>query len=82
VYTGSSKTLPPQLLPGEKGITKQSIRVKPYKDETLEPAARINFGKPFAVEHNFKVTQIGVVDEAHMHLLTNYFLQAMCWIPK
>lgn len=76
VYTGAEYTTPPSLLYGE-GITKQPIRVEPKGNEWLHRESRINFGKPYAVEHNVKVLEIGNVASEHMHLLETYFEAAM-----
>jgi hypothetical protein len=76
VYTGNSATPPPPLLFGE-GITKQPIRVEPKGNEWLHRESRVNFGKPYAVEHNVKVMEIGMVAPEHMHLLESYFEAAM-----
>lgn len=67
---------PPNQLPREM-LTKYSIRVQPSKDETLHPASRINYGKAYAVEHNVKVLDVGMVVEAHRYLLAAYFDAAM-----
>jgi hypothetical protein len=72
VYTGGPHTPAPNLLYGE-GITKQPIRVEPKGNEYLLKESRINFGKPYAVEHNVKVMEIGMVAQEHMHLLKSYF---------
>ncbi|KAF1832445.1 hypothetical protein BDW02DRAFT_649110 [Decorospora gaudefroyi] len=66
----------PGLLPGEY-ITKSSIRVEATGNETLHPASRINYGKPYAVEHNVKVLDIGMVTEGHRYLIPAYFQMAM-----
>jgi hypothetical protein len=62
----------PNQLPGEN-LTKYSIRVQPTSNEILEPASRVNYGKPYVVEHNVKVLDIGVVVEGHRYLIGNYF---------
>lgn len=66
----------PLLLPGEQ-LTKYSVRVQPTADETLEAASRINYGKAYAVEHNVKVLDIGMVVEGHRYLIEAYFKAAM-----
>ncbi|KAF2469454.1 uncharacterized protein BDR25DRAFT_49675 [Lindgomyces ingoldianus] len=76
VYTGHSGVPPPALLAGEY-ITKLPLRVIPYKNESLDKESRVNFGKPYAVEHNVKVVEIGMIAEEHIHLLVNYFTQGM-----
>lgn len=67
---------PPNPLPNE-ALTKYSIRVQPTLGETLHPDSRVNYGKTYAVEHNVKVLDIGMVVEQHRHLLTAYFDTAL-----
>ena len=67
---------PPDLLPGEN-VSKQPIRVISSSTQRLAPESRINFGKPYAVEHNCKVQEVGMVADKDIHLLTSYFQQAM-----
>ena len=73
IYTSET---PPALLPGER-IVKYSIRVEPTGNETLEAASRVNYGKPYAVEHNVKVLDVGIVAESHQYLIPAYFDSAM-----
>jgi hypothetical protein len=63
-------------MPGE-GITKFSIRVVAAGEETLHHASRVNYGKPYAVEHNVKVLEVGMVTEQHRYLIPAYFDLAM-----
>ncbi|KAH7409824.1 hypothetical protein DE146DRAFT_643101 [Phaeosphaeria sp. MPI-PUGE-AT-0046c] len=67
---------PPNQLPGE-ALVKYSIRVQPTNDENLHPASRVNYGRPYAVEHNVKVLDVGMVVEQHRYLLSAYFYAAM-----
>jgi hypothetical protein len=66
----------PNLFPGEY-LTKYSIRVEPTGTEFLEAASRVNYGKAYAVEHNVKVLDIGMVVEGHRYLIEGYFNSAM-----
>ena len=66
----------PNLMPGEN-LTKYSIRVEPSGSEALEPQSRVNYGKAYAVEHNVKVLDIGMVVEGHRYLIESYFDSAM-----
>jgi len=75
IYTGGPYDQPPPPIPGEN-LTKQAIRVESKYGERLEAASRVNFGKPYAVEHNVKVLEIGQVAQEHIHLLVTYFQQA------
>lgn len=58
-------------------MVKQPLRVQPVLGEFLDKESRINFGKPYAVEHDVKLTEIGMVSEEHLHLLDIYFQEAM-----
>ncbi|KAH8634480.1 hypothetical protein IG631_09880 [Alternaria alternata] len=66
----------PNLLPGE-ALTKYSIQVQSTEGELLEPESRVNYGKAYAVEHNVKVLDIGMVLEGHRYLIKQYFDAAM-----
>jgi hypothetical protein len=66
----------PNLLPGEF-LTKYSIRVQPTAHEILEPQSRVNYGKAYAVEHNVKVLDVGMVIDNHRYLIESYFDSAM-----
>jgi hypothetical protein len=67
---------PPNQLPGEQ-LTKYSIRVVPTGQESLAPASRVNYGKPYVVEHNVKVLDIGLVVESHRYMIQTYFDDAL-----
>lgn len=69
---------PPNLLAGEN-ITKQALRVISKNGEMLDDASRVNYAKPYAVEHNVKVLEIGEVAEEHIHLLQGYFENAVLY---
>jgi hypothetical protein len=77
IYTGSRSDKPPQIFAGEEAMNKQALRVQPSYRESLDAASRINFGKPYAVEHNVKLAEIGLVCPDHEHLLVTYFMEAM-----
>lgn len=66
----------PNQLPGEL-LTKYSIYVERSGPEILLPASRVNYGKAYAVEHNVKLLDIGMVTEDHRYLLAAYFDAAM-----
>lgn len=66
----------PDQLVGEN-LTKYAIRVEPAGSDTLEPASRVNYGKPYVVEHNVKVFDIGMVIETHRYLIESYFESAL-----
>ncbi|KAF1848721.1 uncharacterized protein K460DRAFT_276589 [Cucurbitaria berberidis CBS 394.84] len=67
---------PPGLISGEN-LTKYSIRVESTAGETLDVESRVNYGKAYAVEHNVKVLDIGMVMEGHRYLISTYFDRAM-----
>lgn len=73
IHTTSSA---PSQLSGEN-LTKYSIRVDSTAGEALHEASRVNYGKAYAVEHNVKVLDIGVVTEQHRYLIAAYFDAAM-----
>lgn len=78
IYTGLPGAQPPQLYAGEEAIVKQALRVHPINgSESLNVSSRINFGKPYAVEHNVKLAEIGIIAQEHLHLLVTYFYEAM-----
>jgi hypothetical protein len=66
----------PNLLLGE-ALTKYSIQVQSTEGEYLEPESRVNYGKAYAVEHNVKVLDVGMVIEGHRYLIRQYFDAAM-----
>lgn len=67
---------PPNQLQGEN-LTKYSIQVRRTGVEDLNAASRVNYGKAYAVEHNVKVLDIGMVVDGHQYLLGHYFDSAM-----
>lgn len=73
IYTGQR----PHLFEGEEAMNKHPIRVDAVYKEGLDVASRINFGKPYAVEHNVKLAEIGMICNEHQHLLVAYFKEAM-----
>lgn len=76
IYTGDYGSQPPPLLEDEH-LDKHPLRVQPSKNEYLDPESRVNFGKPYAVEHNVKVVEIGMIAQEHMHYLVNHFKEGM-----
>lgn len=73
IYTTAS---PPDFIHGEN-FTKYAVRVIPTAGETLDPRSRVNYGKAYAVEHNVKVLDVGMVQETHRYLIQSYFDSAM-----
>ncbi|KAF2134751.1 hypothetical protein P153DRAFT_8938 [Dothidotthia symphoricarpi CBS 119687] len=73
IYTSSTA---PSTIPGES-LNKYPIRVTPTDGRTLDPASRVNYGKAYAVEHNVKVLDVGMVDETHRYMIEVYFESAM-----
>jgi hypothetical protein len=69
-------TQAPNLLPNEY-LTKYSVRVMPTGSEKLEDASQINYGKAYAVEHNVKVLDVGMVVDDHRYLIEGYLNSAM-----
>jgi len=66
----------PNPLQGEH-LTKFSIRVEPIHGEVLEPESRVNYGKAYAVEHNVKLLEIGMVTTNHQYMIEEYYDAAM-----
>jgi hypothetical protein len=71
-----TSTPAPNLLPGEY-LTKYSIQIIPTAQEYLELESRVNYGKAYAVEHNVKVLDVGMVLDTHRYLIQKYFDSAM-----
>jgi hypothetical protein len=58
----------------EQGIVKQAITVSPASPEQqLRPMSRLNFGKPYTVEHNIKAMDVGMVVQRSLPYLESYF---------
>jgi hypothetical protein len=66
----------PKPMPGEY-FTKEPLRVEATSTEVLQSASRVNYGKAYAVEHNVKVLDIGMVQREQIHLIEAYFDSAM-----
>ncbi|KAF7511129.1 hypothetical protein GJ744_005360 [Endocarpon pusillum] len=63
-----------QPRPDERGLVKEPIAVKPASpDQKLDPMSRLNFGKPYTVEHNIKAMDVGMVTDKSMPYLETYF---------
>jgi hypothetical protein len=61
---------PPQLLPGESGITKPSISVVMAQNvPELQAACRIYYGIIHPIQYNVKVKEIGYVPQAEISYL-------------
>jgi len=67
IYTSRN---PPDLLPGEPALVKQSIRMVPRNQrEELHEASRINYAKIYTVEHNVKCHFVGKIHEDDHNIL-------------
>lgn len=54
-------------------MTKDPIRIVPFRlDERLDPLSRINLGKVQAIQHNWKIREIGEVHEKSLPKLLHY----------
>lgn len=62
-------------------MTKMALRVKPSGSEYLHATSRVNYSQPYAIEHNVKLAEIGVVVAEHVQLLLHYFVTAMGSLP-
>ena len=71
VYTDKK---PPEKLEGEKRMNKDPLRITPRSpDEKLDPLSRINLGKVQPIQHNWKVREIGKVEEKCLPKLVKYY---------
>ncbi|KAL8868613.1 MAG: hypothetical protein Q9174_004873 [Haloplaca sp. 1 TL-2023] len=71
VYTGNKA---PLKLKEERGLVKDPLRVLPSKPENvLDPKSRINLGKPYPIEWNIRVKDIGRLDEKSRQKLIPYW---------
>ena len=69
-----TSAVPPPLLPEERYLNKDPIRINPVNQtEKLDALSRINLGKVYPVEHNVKVCNVGMVDSADIRKLTRYY---------
>ena len=71
VYTGQR---PPDKLPEERKLNKEPLQVEPVDSSMiLSPLSRIHYAKPYPVEHNVKVREVGMVAAPHRRRLTAYY---------
>ncbi|KAL8774282.1 MAG: hypothetical protein Q9209_001033 [Squamulea sp. 1 TL-2023] len=62
-----TSTSPPEKLPGEHGMNKSPLRVIPVRaDEKLDSRSRVNLAKPYSIEWNTKVKEIGCLDKSSL----------------
>ena len=60
-------------LPGENGMNKDPLRIKLVSPvEKLDPASRLNLGRAHVIDHDFKVQDIGMIDERSLPKLLAY----------
>ena len=71
VYDGKNK--PPPLLRGEPSPSKQPIKIETEEGQKLHVASRVNFCKPYTVEHNVKSLLVGRVSEDDMAKFMEYY---------
>lgn len=73
IYTGEEA---PKKFPEEKKLNKDPIRVIPVNSsEALESASRVNYAKPYPIEHNVKVCEVGMVARTDIRKITHYYQQ-------
>ena len=54
-------------------MNKDPIRIIPVdQSEKLDPLSRVNLAKRYPMEHNIKVKEVGMVDQAHLKKLKGY----------
>ncbi|KAF2107783.1 hypothetical protein BDV96DRAFT_588747 [Lophiotrema nucula] len=73
IYTSSSPNVP---FPDEE-TTRRALRVDPIPGQSLEAQSCIRFGKPWIIEHDLKLQEIGLIAQEHLHLLGEYYREAM-----
>lgn len=80
VYTGEKA---PSRLPKEKKLTKDPIQVIPVNGQQLHETARVNCAKTYPVEHNVKVSELGMVTDHDIRLLVAYWqIETENYFPK
>lgn len=71
VYTGET---PPKNLEGEKNLNKDPIQiVATDASQYLDPLSRIHYAKPYPVEHNVKVREVGMVSQRDRRKVLGYY---------
>ena len=71
IYTGNTA---PEKLPEEKKLYKDPIRVIPVDmSQNLDPLSRINYAKPYPVEHNVKVCEVGTIAPPDRRKMVGYY---------
>lgn len=64
--------------PQGEDLDKDPIEIKIENPEmTVDPMSRINFAKPYTVEHNVKIRNIGRVIGASVGLVDRYFAESL-----
>lgn len=57
-------------------MNKDPLRVELVDNsQKLDPRSRVDFGKPFSIQHNVKVKEVGVLAQQDMHKLIGYWKQ-------
>ena len=70
VYTGVT---PPQKLRGEELMYHDPLRIVPVScEEKLSPMSRVNLGKVYPIQHNWKIRIIGDIHEISLPKLIQY----------
>lgn len=57
-------------------LSKESFPIIVEVSETIDPKSRINFNKPYTVEHNIKIMNVGRIAPKFLDLLKQYFDQS------
>ncbi|KAL8793191.1 MAG: hypothetical protein Q9195_004221 [Heterodermia aff. obscurata] len=71
IYTGGEV---PKRLPEEKKLNKDPIQVIPVNSsEALDPLSRINYAKPYPIEHDVKVCEVGMVAPSDIRKIIAYY---------
>lgn len=71
VYMGET---PPKKLAEERNLHKDPIQIMPADaSQSLDPLSRIHYAKPYPVEHNVKVQEVGMVSQRDRRKVMAYY---------
>ena len=73
IYSAHRKNGPPAPLPGEEGMKSVAIAVNTATGQDLGDRSRIHCGKPYTIEWNVKVMNVGRVPDNSMAWLRHYW---------
>ena len=66
----------------EEKLTKEPFPIVVERPgENIDCMSRLHFGRPYTVEHNLRVLNVGRIPDEYIHLFKQYFLGAMASEP-